>query len=1029
MHAAPLQRPLAKVAPQQANARAAPVRDPGHAGVSTTPLFLQRCGSGCGCGAASGGIRVSRPDDPAEREAERVARAVVTGTATSAHPAMGAPRIGRHLSNGGDPGDRPAPAATLPDAAGGAPLPADLRAFFEPRIGADFGDVRVHTGAQADASARAFAARAYTLGRDVVFGAGEYQPQRAAGRELIAHELVHVAQQRRGMVGRACVQRQPSSQMCTVQLPEDCATFELWLLSFRSLPTFTSEDGIPIAEGGHPQRFTVLGDAPASRDPNAPAPDRPVDPRGPRTADRFIDHPTDAWVRRNLPENLRLTAYQLPADCADILVILRHVYLSAHHRTERYGGWLVGDAQGRAAQRRIGGVIAAAATINLERVVNPYIDAQGRPIRDFARLEPLLHPGDQLVWDHHDDGLARPRTGGHSQTIMEINRGGGGRIQSIDVLQGNQPLFERQAREIIADLNADRAAAGHRPLPRSQTAAGGPLEMSLRHSPGRRIEVSTLEHDELQDVELPRRRGSSAPATRVWTWGDAGNTILEVAGPPRSAARPRMRGRGSARTARLSDWLGSIRAASATTLHGVFEGALHETRAVIDGGGAVPAAAATDLATTAGNRLWSLARRAVDRLVAFGRRRGDLGRGDLGDRAHFEPLHRIRAMIRALGGIEPAAYHGNPTAAANVRATFRVIDREFDFAARGGDDIAFGSARRGGELVRILITGFDPFDPGVSGPPAAGEWNPSGAAALSLDGTRLGLGGRDVAAIQAVVLPVSFAQFGTGIVERAVQRAGPDVDAVLSVSLDPNLATTDPVRIEQFAVGVHRASDIQPHRLLATETVANPGLRAIRPGGAPIVESNIDVTAVAAETLGRERRGLPSVLHPTIGRDITLRFATPADAVQAAAALGAGTPTGTNLVLGDEAIVRAVMTSARPVSSSPGANAEITFLAGSTRVRATLVRGPGGSFLSNEVFYRVRTEIARTGSDAVSFHVHTPGAAPIPQATGTRAERSARRGALQTARDAVVTLVATLRRMAASVGRRVVAARRAASGP
>jgi hypothetical protein len=77
----------------------------------------------------------------------------------------------------------------------GRPLDAATRAFMEPRFGHDFSRVRVHADAKAGESADAVNALAYTVGRDVVFGAGHYQPHKAAGRKLLAHELAHVAQQ------------------------------------------------------------------------------------------------------------------------------------------------------------------------------------------------------------------------------------------------------------------------------------------------------------------------------------------------------------------------------------------------------------------------------------------------------------------------------------------------------------------------------------------------------------------------------------------------------------------------------------------------------------------------------------------------------------------------------------------------------------------------------------------------------------------------------------------------------------------
>ena len=79
----------------------------------------------------------------------------------------------------------------------GRPLDAGARAFMEQRLGHDFSQVRVHADARAAVSARAVNALAYTVGRDVVFGAGQYAPGTMAGRKLLAHELAHVVQQAR----------------------------------------------------------------------------------------------------------------------------------------------------------------------------------------------------------------------------------------------------------------------------------------------------------------------------------------------------------------------------------------------------------------------------------------------------------------------------------------------------------------------------------------------------------------------------------------------------------------------------------------------------------------------------------------------------------------------------------------------------------------------------------------------------------------------------------------------------------------
>jgi hypothetical protein len=83
---------------------------------------------------------------------------------------------------------------------GGEPLAPDVRADMEGRLGHDFGDVRVHNDGAADASARAVSAHAYTVGSHIAFQRSAYEPSTDQGRTTLAHELVHVVQQRSGPV-------------------------------------------------------------------------------------------------------------------------------------------------------------------------------------------------------------------------------------------------------------------------------------------------------------------------------------------------------------------------------------------------------------------------------------------------------------------------------------------------------------------------------------------------------------------------------------------------------------------------------------------------------------------------------------------------------------------------------------------------------------------------------------------------------------------------------------------------------------
>ncbi|MFG1817793.1 DUF4157 domain-containing protein [Kribbella sp. NPDC049174] len=123
-------------------------------------------------------------DDPSEVEADRRTEQIL-----GSEP----------LADGAQRATPSAPAPSPPggsDAGAGMPLPASTRAFFEPRLGAGLEQVRLHTDTRSADSAASLGARAYTVGNDIVFGRGEYAPDRAAGRRLLAHELVHVRQHR-----------------------------------------------------------------------------------------------------------------------------------------------------------------------------------------------------------------------------------------------------------------------------------------------------------------------------------------------------------------------------------------------------------------------------------------------------------------------------------------------------------------------------------------------------------------------------------------------------------------------------------------------------------------------------------------------------------------------------------------------------------------------------------------------------------------------------------------------------------------
>jgi len=144
-------------------------------------------------GGAGSGLTVGSAFDPAEAEADRVSLAVLQRLGAgpeaappvrrSAEPEVGA--VGGALSS-------PTRSAIERLRGGGSPLPEPVRARMEGAFGADFSDVRLHTGAEAGTLNRQLGARAFTAGSDIVLGEG------AGNQGVLAHELTHVLQNRGG---------------------------------------------------------------------------------------------------------------------------------------------------------------------------------------------------------------------------------------------------------------------------------------------------------------------------------------------------------------------------------------------------------------------------------------------------------------------------------------------------------------------------------------------------------------------------------------------------------------------------------------------------------------------------------------------------------------------------------------------------------------------------------------------------------------------------------------------------------------
>jgi outer membrane protein OmpA-like peptidoglycan-associated protein len=158
-------------------------------------------------------LRVGQPNDSYEQEAEQVADRVMrmpapaeretpcaacaSGESPCPKCLAGKERLVQREAAGSDAHGAgvSVPDSLIHSLGPGQTLDPATRGFMEQRFGHDFSRVRVHTGAASEQSAREVDANAYTVGQDIVFGAGRFAPGTDEGRRLIAHELTHVVQQ------------------------------------------------------------------------------------------------------------------------------------------------------------------------------------------------------------------------------------------------------------------------------------------------------------------------------------------------------------------------------------------------------------------------------------------------------------------------------------------------------------------------------------------------------------------------------------------------------------------------------------------------------------------------------------------------------------------------------------------------------------------------------------------------------------------------------------------------------------------
>jgi hypothetical protein len=196
-------------------------------------------------------IEVGPVDDEFEREADALAERLTQAPEPAVRRKCAACANAERdetvrLKPAGPPSAAPAGAAA--GLGRGAPLPATERAFFEPRLGRDLGDVRLHLDA---APAVRLGARAFALDREIAFAPGEWRPGTVETRRLLAHELTHVLQRDRGAPPALRRQTPPPPGQRTVCVGDVC---------FEETPEEPVRSPLGTAVGDVRRREYVRGD-------------------------------------------------------------------------------------------------------------------------------------------------------------------------------------------------------------------------------------------------------------------------------------------------------------------------------------------------------------------------------------------------------------------------------------------------------------------------------------------------------------------------------------------------------------------------------------------------------------------------------------------------------------------------------------------------------------------------------------------------------------------------------------------------
>jgi pyrrolidone-carboxylate peptidase len=784
----------------------------------------------------------------------------------------------------------------------GEALPDALRETSESSLGHDFSTVRIHRDGSAASAARAVDAHAFTSGSDIVFDRDEYAPATEAGKRLITHELTHVVQQGAAapLGGPTSEASSPSRRAGTVQRSPrggDEATSDDTSLESQ---VKRNHGGLEVKL---PLNSAVLGWVEAARAGEVPenpgSQSKPLAKNDPSKYKKKLFYgPAFVWDEKD----------NQPVDVTDV--------------SQGY----LGDCYFMA-------LLAAIAQTNpefIERMIQPRADGTFK-VTFFGpggeRVEEIVEPRFPAIGQDPVYGEFGDVSAAHGRELwpMLIEKAYAQHLGGWLQTEGSKTKPGEYAKTVTGQ------AAEFFKLPADLSNAEL-LQKLIEHFVTANRPATFYSH---KSKDYPEKKEEKSGVIANHTYALRGvdrDTKTADLYNPHAKKHLEDKGMGFLRTHfrtlalfRLGSW-GTSREKTAsppTAEEALAEKDIPQQMLADSGFGAMVAAFKRELEATDSNELDAtkslLAVRAtVERHAEQLWEQATLRAQGKGTDTDDRPLYWARLeMAAALRQFSPSAWRMTPVEK-------RLLIEIFEAASRGRTDISFDTVAIGDR--RVLVAGFDPFGFQYGG--SLRKANPSGAAALALDGTPIS-SGEVTGRVESVVFPVRFDDFDRNVVENTFRPflAKKDrVDMIMTISQgggDLEKDKAEAFELEQYA-GRRRSSEWYPdnvNRRAGSPSKPVEGRRMVE--GPEFLESSLPWKDI----------------HAGVGRGQTT----------------------------EESELKYLPEGATsPVHSTKGGVPK-THAEG-----AKAVEGSGGGYLSNEVFYRTALVRSTQGSKVPVGHLHVP---------------------------------------------------------